>query len=227
MAFVVHKPVTSKLTNASGSVDTQYAFRIETGHTCSVEGGEDQQLSPADLLKKALTGSSLLSDLVEEFVRASKPYFAKQNTAAALLKSLKHTVTVMDATPGVPDSNSTYVFAPVEISILRGSFYLAWKLSKEPILITIPDLDNTVVEGNDLEVADVEALPSMESDVLRLNTSRHINEKRRVKEAHLRARLAQCKAERTYTEYIEKYGTMSSDSEESETDSESENSDSQ
>jgi len=225
MAFLVHKPVTSKLTNASGSVDTQYIFRIETDKSCSVEGGEGQQLPPADLLKKALTGSSLLSDLVEEFVRASKPYFAKQNTAAALLKALKHTVT--DTTSGAPDSNSNYVFAPAEISILRGSFYLAWKLTKEPILITIPDFDNTVVEGDDLEVADVEGLPSIESDVLRLNTSRHINEKRRVKEAHLRARLAQCKAERTYTEYIEKYGTMSSDSEESETDSESENSDSQ
>ena len=230
MAFIVHKPVTTKLTNASGSVDTQYTFRIETRESCSIEGGQG---TPADLLKRALTDSTLLTGLLEEFVRASKPYFAKQNTAAGLLKVLKHTLADKTA-PGTEDSNSNYVFCPAEISILRGSFYLTWALTKEPILITIPDLDgqdataNSIVEGESLEVADVEAVPSDGTeDVLRLNTSRHINDKRRVKEAHLRAKLAQCKAERTYTEYLEKYGTMPTDSEGSDTDSESENSDSE
>jgi len=227
MVFTVHKPTTSKLTNTSGSVDTQYIFRIETPRTCSIEASQG---SPADLLKRALTDSTLLVDLVEEFVRASKPYFAKQNTAAALLKVLHHKLS--DIASG-DDSNSNYVFAPTEISILRGSFFLSWKVTKEPILITIPDLDgqdataNSIVEGS-LEAVDVEAVPSDGTDdILRLNTSRHINDKRRVKEAHLRAKLAQCKAERTYTEYLEKYGTMPTDSEGSESETDSENSDSE
>jgi hypothetical protein len=231
MAFVVQKPTTHKLTNPSGSVDTQYTFRIQTDQSCSTEATEGQQLPPADLLKRALTGSTLLPALIDEFVRASKSYFAKQNTAEGLLKVLKHTI-VTDTPSGADDSNSNYVFSPLEISILRGSFYLQWKLAKEPLLITIPEFDgqdatvNSVVHGSDLQVADVEALPSAGSEeVLHLTTSRHIHDKRRVKEAHLRAKLAQYKAERTYTEYVEKYGTMTSDSEESETDSESENSD--
>jgi len=229
MVFVVQKPQSKKITNSSGSVDTQYSFRIETDQTATVP--MEEGLSPATLLKKGLTASSVLTDLLEEFVRASRPYFTKQNTVAGILKVLHHTLTEVD--PATTGSVGQYVFVPTELSILRGSFYLAWTVSKDTMLIDIPELDeqvataNSVVQGG-LEVADLAALPSTETeDVLHLNTSRHLYDKRLVKEAHLRAKLAQYKAERKYTEYLEKYGAMPSDSEGSDSDSDSENSDSE
>jgi hypothetical protein len=49
---------------------------------------------------------------------------------------------------------------------------------------------------------------------------RHVYDKQRVKEANLRAKLAQYKANRTHMEYLQKYGEDPSDSEDSDSEEE-------
>lgn len=76
-----------------------------------------------------------------------------------------------------------------------------------------------------LSAVDADALPyTAAGDVLSLRTpEQQAQERRRVREAHLRAKLAQYKAERTMTKYIQKYGDdLSYSSSESEWDTEGE-----
>jgi hypothetical protein len=94
-------------------------------------------------------------------------------------------------------------------------------MSQQELLIDIPVEE----ESGDLEVADFSDLPTDEhASILDVVDPRHHMDKRRVQEANLRAKLAHLKAERAYAEYVQKYGTDPSDSEE---DSDSENSDSE
>jgi hypothetical protein len=77
-------------------------------------------------------------------------------------------------------------------------------------LISLPDMDET---------DDADEIPlSNTNEVIQLQTPnvRHVYDRQKVKEAHLRAKLAQYKANRTHLEYVEKYGTDPSDSEDSE-----------
>jgi hypothetical protein len=66
--------------------------------------------------------------------------------------------------------------------------------------------ESTAAEG--LSAVDTDALPyTVAGEVLSLRTpEQQAQERRRVREAHLRAKLAQYKAERTMTKYIQKYG---------------------
>jgi hypothetical protein len=66
----------------------------------------------------------------------------------------------------------------------------------------------TATAGEGLSALDADALPyTGEGEVLSLRTpEQQAQERRRVREAHLRAKLAQYKAERTMTKYIQKYG---------------------
>jgi hypothetical protein len=84
--------------------------------------------------------------------------------------------------------------------------------------------------GESLSAVDADALPyTATGDVLSLRTpEQQAQERRRVREAHLRAKLAQYKAERTMTKYIQKYGDdLSYSSSESEWDTEGEGSESE
>lgn len=87
----------------------------------------------------------------------------------------------------------------------------------------------TASAGEGLSAVDADALPYTAGDVLSLRTpEQQAQERRRVREAHLRAKLAQYKAERTMTKYIQKYGDdLSYSSSESEWDTEGEGSESE
>jgi hypothetical protein len=96
-------------------------------------------------------------------------------------------------------------------------------MSQQELLIDIPVEE----ESGDLEVADFSDLPTDENaSILDVVDPRHHMDKRRVQEANLRAKLAHLKAERAYAEYVQKYGTDPSDSEDDSED-DSENSDSE
>jgi hypothetical protein len=228
MAFTFQKPVASKIHSPSGAVDTQYSFKLATEE--SVTAQQDGSANPLTILHKALTESATLPRLLEEFVRFSKPYFAKQHSVPALLKLVRHIVidsgsgTASGTALAVPapeaDANH-YLFVPTEITILRNTFSVHWKMSQQELLIDIPVEE----ESGDLEVADFSDLPTDENaPILNVVDPRHHMDKRRVQEANLRAKLAHLKAERAYAEYVQKYGTEPSDSEE---DFDSENSDSE
>jgi hypothetical protein len=90
----------------------------------------------------------------------------------------------------------------------------------ETIRIAIPDLEEPI--ENEVLIKDITellAIDDLEADLQKgpeemviEDSSRHY-EKRKVKEARLRARLSQYKAERAMSRYLEKYGTEPSDSE--------------
>lgn len=177
----------------------------------------------------------LMSDLGEKrewlvtfitaFLSATEKYFTKKYTVDALLKHLQHTLHIEGSTE---DANQV-MFVPTEIIIFQGRFTLTWKANMETLRIAIPDLeetDETNVPMKDitelLAIDDLEAdLQKGPEEMVMEDSSRHY-EKRKVKEARLRARLAQYKAERAMSRYLEKYGTEPSDSEWTSTSSEDE-----
>lgn len=73
--------------------------------------------------------------------------------------------------------------------------------------------DNQIIDATEIEsLDDIAIAESIVPDYTPDNSSRQY-EKHRVKEARLRARLAQYKAERVISRYLEKYGTEATDSE--------------
>jgi hypothetical protein len=222
MVFTFQKPVASKINSPSGAVDTQYSFKLVTEE--SVTAQQDGSANPLALLHRALTESGTLPLLLEEFVRFSKPYFAKQHSVPALLKLIRHIVIDSGSAGGTALADAAhYLFVPTEITILRNTFSVHWKMSQQELLIDIPVEE----ESGDLEVADFSDLPTDENaSILDVVDPRHHMDKRRVQEANLRAKLAHLKAERAYAEYVQKYGTDPSDSEDDSED-DSENSDSE
>jgi len=98
----------------------------------------------------------------------------------------------------------------------------------EAICIAIPDLEETNENVLMKDVTELLSIDDLEGDLQKgpeetvtEDSSRHY-EKRKVKEARLRARLAQYKAERAMSRYLDKYGTEPSDSEWTSTSSEDE-----
>jgi hypothetical protein len=206
MVLTFQKPVAKK----SGTTTT-YSFRVET----------DQSLTATveDSAVSALTEQvAWLTTFVNEFLRTSSSYFSKQTTTPALLKILKHEIREGTAAAG------PCIFVPQEITIVNGVFTALWSVTSEPIRISIPELEPTVpTEG--LQAEDADTLPEAEgNEVLELQVPnvRNQYDKQLVKEAYLRAKLAQYKANRAHMEYVDKYGEEPSDSEESEYDSDSE-----
>ena len=83
------------------------------------------------------------------------------------------------------------------------------------ILSLIPDLGKTTADESSTDlipVDDIEADLSQAAESIQLDDSSRHYQKQRVKEAQLRARLAQYKAERAVTRYLNKYGADTSDS---------------
>lgn len=179
----------------------------------------------AQLMKIIEENKDWLVKFVTSFLQSTEQYFTKKYTTDALLKHLNHSMTPEGST----EEANQVIFMPSEIVIFQGRFTLTWKAKLEAIRIAIPDLEEPI--ENELLMKDVTellAIDDLEADLQKgpeemviEDSSRHY-EKRKVKEARLRARLAQYKAERAMTRYLEKYGAEPSDSEWTSTSSEDE-----
>lgn len=77
----------------------------------------------------------------------------------------------------------------------------------------IIDTTNQIIDATEINSLDDIAIAESIAPEYTLQNSSRQYEKRRVKEARLRARLAQYKAERAISRYLEKYGTEATDSE--------------
>lgn len=222
-SFQIAKPHYAKMKNTTGGLDPCYTFSIITAHhiTLHVEDGTDT----INLEKAINDNDSYITQLLNCFLTTASQYFVKTYTVDALRKHIKYGITSSENSTEFPCEMTV---DPCEIIIFQGKFTLNWKLIHNPIMIRIPDLEEAVLsvsvsaEGKKDSASTDELIQvdDLEED-LRDNPitsdediSRHY-EKRRVKEARLRSKLAQYKAERAMTRYLEKYGDVMSDSESS------------
>jgi len=207
MVLVVQKPVYTKTTTPTGATDACHTFGLESDITLMGIGIPGQ--SPAEVLTFALTKEgAVLQTLLTEFLRMTVQHFAKPYSVANVLKSLKH-----DTVPST--AIGSLRFQPQEIQISSKGFLLRWKCEEES-LITLPDMETDGIGGDDIDA--VPLAPTNEVIQLQSPNIRHIYDRQKVKEANLRAKLAQYKANRAHLEYLEKYGAEPSESSDSETD---------
>ena len=160
--------------------------------------------------------------LVRAFVSASSQYFTRTYTTDILLKRFKHTLS------GISGENSTSfptlcTIVPKEIIIDRGNFIIKWSLIQKPFVIEdSPEQqpkDGEQQLSHELVEIDCATIPITceNAEELQIPDTDEINEtaditdvriydKNRVKEAKIRAKLAQYKAERILFKYMTKYG---------------------
>lgn len=242
LTFTFKKPVQSRAADASGALRPVYTFAIAAATALSALYDCDSTANPQEFLTHVLLAEnpSWLPQFVEAFLQSAKPYFAKPYSSTLVLKHLTHRVVLDDSCAGAEGSVAR-TYTPTAIVIAQGRFVVEWTVAQESIAIQIPDEDeeeeevmltatqkellglapakatdaaNTIV-ATDL---DTNSLPLYSSsEVLDLRTDeQQAFYKRKVKEAHLRAKLAQYKAERALAKYMDKYGdTLSDTSDES------------
>jgi hypothetical protein len=183
-----------------------HTFELETDWILSSAGQ-----SPAEVLPSALAKETeAIQIFLTEFLRLTAQYFAKPYSVATITKTLKHIADPSTAT-------GSMTFQPKAIQISPKGFVIQWtcKQEEESALISLPDMDYEEAIG------DIDEIPSAATnEVIQLQSPniRHIYDRQRVKEANLRAKLAQYKANRAHLEYLEKYGEAPSDSSDSEPD---------
>ena len=203
MSLVVKKPVYAKVTTSTGASEPVHTFGLESPWT--VAGLSSGTQTPAEVLLATLTKESgALNAFLTEFLRLTAPHFAKPYTVANVLKTLKH---IVDST-----ASGSLTFQPQSVQITARGFQIHWACKAEEVtLISLPDED----EVDDIPLSDTNEIIQLQTQP-QTTDIRHVYDRQRVKEATLRAKLAQYKANRAHLEYIEKYGTDPSDSEDSE-----------
>jgi hypothetical protein len=234
--YTFKKPVQSRLTDSSGVARPVYTFAVEKGEGLS---GLYEPMTIDTLFLNIVLKESpqWLEIFVGSFLQSTKAYFAKPYSFAMVLKHLTHRVT-FDNSCSVGEGAVMRNYTPTAIVIVQGRFTLEWKVSQETIAIQIPDEDEeeeeevmltatqksllglaapataTAPANEVVAVMDTAALPfTSNTEVLDLRTNEHqAFYKRKVKEANLRAKLAQYKAERALAKYMGKYGDTLSDS---------------
>jgi hypothetical protein len=203
MTLVVKKPVYTKVTTPTGATEPVHTFGLESPWT--VSGLSSGSQTPAEVLLAALTKESgALTSFLTEFLRLTAQHFAKPYTVANILKTLKH---IVDST-----ASGSLSFQPQSVQITARGFQIHWScLAEEVALISLPDEDD---EGDEIPLSDTNEVIQLQTQT-QTTDIRHVYDRQRVKEATLRAKLAQYKANRAHLEYMEKYGTDLSDSEDS------------
>lgn len=234
--FTFKKPVQTRATDASGVVRPVYSFAVEKADALSGTYDCEGRTAPLQFLTNTLfvENPTWLPQFVDAFLQSTKPYFVKPYAPAVVLKHMTHRV-VADGL-AEEEGTVTRIYTPTAVVIAQGRFTLDWKVSQELIAIQIPvedeeDLEEEVMltatqqrllglggptaTNEVVQQVDTAALPFSGggvTEVLDLRTDeQQAFYKRKVKEAHLRAKLAQYKAERALAKYMDKYGDTLSD----------------
>ena len=220
------KPQYSKIKNASGAVDSCYRFIVQSSEVLSGSIDREESLTDDIHLQKLLRESpTWLHNFASTFLDESIQYFAKKHTVDVFLRHLTHkineglngTINIEKASASTGESSQDAIFRPHEIIIYQGRFTLAWQVTYQDMRICIPVLEDEVADISK-DSTDLIAVDDIEEDLkgdsmLELNDSSRQYERRRVKGARLRAKLAEYKAEHAMSRYIEKYGDEITDSE--------------
>ena len=236
-----------KRQNASGVLESCYKFPIEiTTADDVITTTTDDDITIETLRNCVIENINWWKSFLAQFIASSSKHFTKTYTVDALNKHVSHS---LEKNASAIDFPVNVTFSPKEIMIFQGKFVLVWTYTTTKLVIDAPDLDEDDEESDDeqvvdlgdikgavdevtipgpercsgLEECDIDALPINSTGELELkdDSSRYV-EKRKVKEARLRAKLAVYKAERELSRYYEKYGVDVSDSDTDASDSDEE-----
>lgn len=142
LPFEISKPRYAKIQNNSGSHDPCYKFTITTQSPITMvleQFPSTNELLIEDILKNNTT---YLVSLLTVFLSSSSQYFAKPYSVDTIQRHVNHSV--IDKT-GSRTADISYELQciPVEIVIYKGKFTFTWEITYEPIIIRIPDLEDT------------------------------------------------------------------------------------
>lgn len=218
--------------------DIEYLASDKEDHLTSV-ADRASDLSLATLNELIKENHAWWSRLIQGFMTASAKLFSKTYSLDQLNRITKHVLP--SPLPSITDYPSTLFWTVRQIKIYGGSLYVHWGITSEPIQIDLPDtptlsprvdlstaakvpvpistppVSTPLVTSHslpdELEEVDVKDLPVKDMPATAtLDRSREYD-RQRVKEAHLKAKLAMYKAQYQMRLYYEKYGREYSDSE--------------
>lgn len=227
-----HPPVYSKQHDAKkNTVEACYTFSIdfqedETGLTFTAEHANDITTTPIESLIHDNT--DWWKQFIQQFMQASSKMFAKPYTVEQINKITKHAGKEWSYDSSFP---VTVDVLPTTIKIQNGIFWVYWNYRFTPNVIDIPvsieeEVDTTAAAiclpdlamehteqaaaSIDKEVEEVNLdelnMDGNATEDLELSHSARFYDKQRVKEARLKAKLAQYKAELQMRMYYDKYG---------------------
>ena len=227
------KPVYVKHQSATGVPIPGYIFEVAaTGAAAPLTVCITEPQTEASLLQGGLRDQhEWWLGCVREFLAVANQHFAKKYAPETLIRHFKHGG--LDSSTPVTDA-SVIIFSPKHVLLSEGQFIMMWTVEKTKI--DVPDLEEEMVQlsiddaaASGLEGAD-DGPSEIDADSLPVDTtatewhapaaggagakashSRQY-EKRKVREARLKAKLAQYKAEKAISRYLEKYGGDISDS---------------
>ncbi len=230
-----------KINPSTGIQEPTYIFNITFSDSdtklSTTEEDNSSPVSLKNLQESILNNVDWWNNFISDFLKASSKHFAKPYTIENINKIAKHTL--MGDSQFV-EAPYCITFTPNNIQISQGNFIVNWAFIVEPIVINIPDFEETTVNTvsnllpdsksdlitglEELDMNDIPVDKDLTGTELKMGSPAKHYDKHRVKEARLKARLAIYKAERIMTKYYEKYGEDVSDMD-SESESESEDSD--
>jgi len=188
--------------------------------------------SPGAPFKTPVLDTNVVSGFLDVFVQKTAKHFATPLRTTNILPRLKHVWTP----PTVDLTDKSYVFewTPKEMIVKSREFCLVWtSVSRESEPVISSDFLNLApsrssspapAETKDLRTIQLQAQTGLvEHDIpmsadlndprmiLEYENSPHSAEKKRIREARLRAALANLRAERLTEKYYQKYGTPAED----------------
>jgi len=193
-------------------------------------------------------------ECVTQFLAVANQHFAKKYAAGALVRHFKHGGLNTVAADGAAAGAAVVIFTPKHVLLSEGQFIMMWTAEKAEIdvpdleedVVAEPPVQlvqGGAASGLDVSEVDADSLPVDSSSTDWQGTGRagvaaggagagsavhqaHSRQydKRKLREARLKAKLAQYKAEKAISRYLEKYGGDISDSDASEWVSEEEDS---
>ena len=226
-----HPPVYSKQTDAKrNTIESCYTFSIEFAlneSVCSFIADDSAEVTNTKIESVIVNDADGWKLFVQSFMQASSKLFAKPYTVEQINKITKHAAKEWSYDSTFP---VTVDVLPTTIKIQSGIFWVYWEYRFTPIVIDIPvsmeeSVDTTaaiclpdLVEesvkqsstsiGEEVEELNLDDL-NMDGNAtegLPLHHSDRFYDKQRVKEARLKAKLAQYKAEIQMRMYYDKYG---------------------
>jgi len=235
----IKAPTHTKIAKSGGGTEACYTFALEYDDAeprLSFLVEEIDNLNAENLVRHLGEQRAWWVSLLTTFLQSSTKYFSKPYTVEQIQKIIKHVIQGTAPTEFPVEAMLT----PQNIQIRSGVIWFQWKYTWESLRIDIPvesdaeaetealsaaplPVVRSVVDGvEELTLDDVPVDKNATDELFQLETPGRFYDKRKVKEARLKAKLAVYKAQNQMSKYYEKYGHELSD-----TDSESESEESE